>query len=116
MELLFGGRYLVEHFRCSFMDDPFEGMAIIGYDNQKKKHVSIWIDSHSTGIMMSEGTYDEATKTTTMMGDYVDPLRGPMKMKNVLREISKDKNVMEMYDIGPDGKEQKTMEITYTRE
>ena len=95
---------------------PFEGMQLMGYDNIKKKHVSVWIDSMSTGITQMEGTYDEATKTLTMTGQTDDPIAGPTKMRSVTREVSKDKCVMEMYQTGPDGKEQKCMEVTYTRE
>ena len=65
--------------------------------------------------MVTEGTYDEATKTTTMLGEYDDPFFGPTKMKSLVRELSKDRQVVEMYRIGPAGQEQKNMEITYTR-
>jgi hypothetical protein len=115
MELIFGGRYLVEHFKCSMMEKPFEGMALVGFDNLKKKYVSIWLDNMSTGFIQMEGTYDEATKTTTSYGECDDPFMGRQKMKSVMRELSKDKHVFEMYQIGPDGKETKTMEIIYTR-
>ena len=62
-EVIFGGRYVKEDFRCTMMGKPFQGLAIAGYDNIKKKHVSVWLDNGSTGIMLMEGTYDEATKT-----------------------------------------------------
>ena len=116
MDLVFDGRYLKEQYRCLMMEKPFEGLGLLGYDNHKKKYVSIWLDNLSTGIIMTKGTRDEATKTTTMMGEYDDPLMGPVKMKNVIRELSKDNIVFETYRIGPDGKERKEMEITYTRE
>ncbi len=116
MELVFDGRYLKEHYRCLSTEMPFEGMQLMGYDNIKKKHVSVWIDSMSTGITQMEGTYDEATKTLTMTGQTDDPITGPTKMRSVTREVSKDKCVMEMYQTGHDGKEQKCMEVTYTRE
>jgi hypothetical protein len=115
MEVVFGGRYMVEHFKCTMMERPFEGMALAGFDNLKKKYVSIWLDNMSTGFMVMEGTFDEATKTTTSYGEYDDPFMGRQKMKSVLREVSKDKHVFEMYQIGPDGQENKTMEITYSR-
>jgi hypothetical protein len=116
MELIFGGRYLKEHFRCDMEGKPFEGMGLFGYDKIKKKYVAVWCDNFSTGIIMTEGTYDEATKTLTMTGESVDPLKGPYKMKQVVREVSKDKQIFEMYRIGADGSERKEMEITYTRQ
>ena len=116
METILGGRYMKEHFRCTMMDQPFEGLALAGFDNHRKKYISVWLDNLSTDIMVMEGTFDEATKTGTYVGDYDDPFFGPTKMKNVVREISKDKHIFEMFKIGPDGTEQKEMEITYTRQ
>jgi hypothetical protein len=98
------------------MDKPFEGLNVTGYDNLKKKYVSVWLDNHSTGFITMEGAYDEAAKTTTYVGEYDDPLTGRAKMRNVLREITKDRYVFETYQVGPDGREQKNMEITYTRQ
>jgi len=62
MELLLAGRYLKESYKCDMQGKPFEGIAVVGYDNYKKKYVTTWIDSMSTGIMMMEGTRDEATR------------------------------------------------------
>ncbi|MCP4247615.1 MAG: DUF1579 domain-containing protein [bacterium] len=115
LKTILGGRYLQERFACTTMNRPFEGMGLFGYDNVKKKYVSAWVDNFGTGIMLFEGTRDEATKTTTMFADYVDPFMGPTKLKSVIREVSKDKHVFEMYMIGSGGDEQKSMEITYTR-
>ena len=116
MELLFGGRYLKEDYHCSSPEMPFKGLGLHGYDNHKKKYVSVWLDSLSTGIMMMEGAYDEATKTATMMGEYDDPFMGQFKAKSTIRELSKDRRLFEMYRIGADGKERKDMEITYIRQ
>ncbi len=117
MEVIFGGRYMVERYRCMMKDRPFEGMGIVGYDKLKKKYVHVWLDNFGTGFMVSEGTRDEATKTSTYLGEYDDPMTGQkQKHKNVLREVTKDQTVMEMYMVGPDGTEFKSMEITYTRQ
>ena len=116
MELVFGGRYLKEHYRCLSEDMPFEGMLLMGYDNLEKKHVSLWIDSLSTGFMLMEGSYDEATRSLTMTGEADDPFLGPIKMRGVTREVSKDKVVFEMYRKGAEGPEEKCMETTYNRE
>jgi hypothetical protein len=114
--LVFGGRYLQEHYRCNSPDMPFEGVALTGYDTMKKKYVTIWYDSMSTGIMIREGDYDPATKTTTTYSaEYDDPFMGTGKMKNAIKTVSDDEQVMESYWIGKDGHETKTMEIRYTR-
>ena len=48
----------------------FKGHGIEGYDNVKKKFIGTWMDSMGTGIMMSEGDYDPATKTFTYRGEF----------------------------------------------
>ena len=64
-------------------DMQFKGMGIEGYDNVKKKFVGSWIDNMGTGIMMSEGTYDPATKTFTYTTDE-EMMPG---MKTKIREL-----------------------------
>ena len=82
----------------------------------KKKYFCIWYDSTSTGVMVLEGDHDPTTKTTTMYSaEYDDPFMGTGKMKNVIKAVSDDEQIMESYWIGKDGHETKTMEIHYTR-
>lgn len=112
-----GGRYLVEQYRGQFMGKPFEGAGWMGYDNLKKKWVGAWIDSGGTGIMYSEGTLDEAGKVLTMVSEnMIDPMTNkPTRSRNVTRYESPDREVMEMWGPGPDGKDMKMFEIVLTR-
>ena len=95
-------------------DMEFKGHGMEGYDNVKKKFVGTWMDNRGTGIMMSEGDYDPATKTFTYTSE-MEPVPG---MKTKVREVMKltDKNHMtfEWYE-NQNGQENKTMEIAYTR-
>lgn len=92
----------------------FKGHGLEGYDNVKKKFIGTWMDNMGTGIMMSEGDYDPATKTFTYNSE-MEPMPG---MKVPVREVLKmtDKNHMtfELYE-NRGGQEVKTMEINYTR-
>lgn len=98
----------------NMMDVPFKGMAIEGYDNVKKKFVSTWIDNMGTGIMLSEGTYDPASKTLTYSADY-EPMPGmKTKARQVVKITDKDHHTMEYFE-DRGGKEVKVMEITYAR-
>src|SRR6058998_2018582 len=63
----------------------FKGMGIEGYDNVKKKFIGSWIDNMGTGIELSEGTYDPATKTFTYTSE-MEPMPG---MKTQVREVLK---------------------------
>ena len=92
----------------------FKGHGLEGYDNVKKKFVGTWMDNMGTGIMMSEGDYDPATKTFTYNAE-VEPMPG---MKTAVREVLKmtDKSHMtfEWYE-NRGGQDVKTLEIDYTR-
>jgi hypothetical protein len=92
----------------------FKGMGVDGYDNVKKKFVGSWVDNMGTGIMMSEGAYDPATKTFT----YTTEVEAIPGMKTQVREVMKvaDKDHMsfEWFET-QGGQEKKTMEINYTR-
>jgi uncharacterized protein DUF1579 len=113
---LMGGRYCQEETSGDFQGMPFTGMGVTGYDNVLKKYVSIWIDNMGTGIMTSQGTIDAAGKVIAWTGESSDPMTGkPSKVRMVTRLTDDDHHTFEMYARGPDGKEMKMMEISYTR-
>jgi hypothetical protein len=109
------GRVLVEDVKSSMMGMQFNGHGMMGYDNVSGKYWSTWIDSMSTGLMVSEGSCDDKG-TCTLTGTWNDPVKkGPVKARMTTRWTSPTTEVFEMY--GPDkmGKEMKMMEITYTK-
>jgi hypothetical protein len=113
---IMGGRYLEEHFTATMMGKPFEGMGLTGYDNAKKAYVGTWIDSMGTGIMMSTGTLDASGKVMTSTGTEMDAMTGKEKTMKIVDKWEGDKkHVAEFFSKGPDGKEMKMMEITYTK-
>lgn len=113
---IMGGRYIEDVTLGEFQGQPFEGRGITGYDNLKKKYVSLWFDSMGTGLMTGEGTYDAASKTFHYLSTGSDPMTGTTKTVRLVDKIlGPDSFINEMYDTGPDGKEFKSMEITYTR-
>ena len=116
-ELMLGGRYVQQTYRCPSMGMPFEGVGITGYDKFKKKYVSIWMDSMSTAIGISEGTPDASGRVFTYYGTVDDPLTGErgMMTRTVIREVDDDKVVMEMHEKRSASDERKVMEIEYTR-
>jgi hypothetical protein len=111
---IMNGRYLQEDFRGQMMGRPFSGRTTLGFNNVKQTYQSVWIDDMNTGIFCSEGKGD--SKSVTLEGKSSCPATGrtdvPMRM--VLRVISPDKHVFEMFD-GSKGNA-KTLEITYTRQ
>lgn len=115
-EMLYDGRFCVEKVEGVMMGMPFYGMSISGYDNIKGKHTMVWIDNMGTGTIYSEGDCSDNCTVETQQYSYLDPMTGKdIKVKMVFRTIDKNKRALESYTIGDDGKEFKSMEITYTR-
>ena len=92
----------------------FTGSSLEGYDNAKQKFVSTWSDSMSTGIMLSEGTYDPASKTFTYTGDYAMAPGMTSKVRATTKIVDSDHHTFEYFE-DRGGHEVKTMEIAYTR-
>lgn len=119
---MFGGRYVQQEVHSPPggpppMDKEFHGLGYVGYDNIRKEYVSVWFDDMSTMMMFAYGTADASGKTITYTGECADCMTGKkdQKFRNVIKLVSDDKHTMEMYVVGRDGKEFKTMEIVYTR-
>jgi hypothetical protein len=114
METMLEGRFLRQTFEGEFGGVKFTGIGITGYDNAQKKYTGVWIDNMGTGIMHLSGEYDEATKTTTEIGEATTPI-GPMKFRMVTKHVNDDKFTFTMHMSLADGNEQLMMESTYTR-
>lgn len=113
--MILDGRVMLEEFSGSMMGAPFTGHGTFGYDNVSGKYWSNWNDSMSTGVMVSGGSCD-AQGACTFIGSWNDPItKGPVTARMTSRWTSPDVQVFEMHGPGPDGKEFKMMEITYTR-
>jgi hypothetical protein len=120
---IFGGRYFQVDVSGKMQmpgpdgkpkDMEFKGISIEGYDNVKKKFLATWADNMGTGIMLSEGTYDPATKTFTYTGE-IEMIPGmKQKIRETVKVVDKDHHMFEWYE-DRGGKEAKTMEISYTR-
>ena len=109
------GRFVEESAQGMHMGQPFNGVSLTGYDNAGKEYQSIWYDNMGTGMMVTKGSYDAATKTITQSGMFNCPLRGNMSVRWVTKMIDENTYSFEMW--GPDetGKDFKGMEIIYKR-
>jgi hypothetical protein len=111
-----GGRQVHTDFTSTFMGQPYQGVGFVGYDNVRGKYTSTWSDNMSTGVMVSDGEYDPATKTYTFRGEMGDPMKegAMLPIRETVRIVDADHHVMEMFE-PHDGKEIRTMQIEYTR-
>jgi len=110
------GRFVEEEFQGEMMGKAFHGRSLIGYDNTKQTFNSVWVDDLNTSMFTSEGRGENANKVITLEGKATCAATGrrDIPMKQVLRVVSPEKHVFEMFD-GSKGNA-KTLEITYTRQ
>lgn len=115
-KMILGGRYQEGIHTGNMWGMPFEGRGLVAYDNATEEFISTWIDNMGTGMMMTKGKYDEATKKLTLNGSMVDPVTKKEKtVKEVITYVDENNQKMEMFEIKKDGTEFKTMEITSKR-
>ena len=115
MKMLLDGRFLKQKFTGEMMGQPFSGIGIDGYDNLRKKYVTVWIDTMGTGIFLMEGTASADGKTITLEGQHDEPGGGKMSHRAVWKIIDQNTQTFDMYGTHHGGKEMKVMEIAYTR-
>jgi hypothetical protein len=109
------GRVMEEDMQSKMHGQPFTGHGMQGYDNVSGKYWGTWNDSMSTGVMVSEGTCDDQG-ACNFTGSWNDPItKGKTVARMTTKRISPTQELFEMYAPGPDGKEMKMLEITYTR-
>jgi hypothetical protein len=114
-QMALNGLWLLEHYKGEAGGMAFEGRGATSYDPAKKKFVNVWIDSMVSSPMLSEGTFDKAKKTLTLVGTM--PLPDGKSMKSSITITYKDANtkVLSLKGNTPDGKEFEMVEITYKR-
>ncbi len=118
-KMVMGGHFLIEKVKGELdMGDgnmtPFEGMAIIGFDNHKQQFFSTWIDNMSTGMMEEWG--ERKGDTIVTHGEAYNPMFGAVvKSKSIATIVDANTRRLEMFTTPPNGKPFKMMEITYTR-
>jgi uncharacterized protein DUF1579 len=120
---LWEGRYFISETTGEKLQMPWsdgkevtvKDMAIEGYDNNKKKFFSSYIDNHwDTGVIAWEGSYDSAAKTFTYVTEIEETPGVKIKMQRLVRILDDNNYREEMYE-ERSGKELKVTEINYTR-
>ena len=115
VKMVMGGRYQEGTYKGDMMGMPFEGKSTVAYNNASKEFISTFMDNMGTGLMVSTGTYDKATKTIKSKGEMVSPMDGkkvPYRENYIF--VDKDTRKLEMFDT-KNGKEYKSMEIIMKR-
>ncbi len=112
------GLFLVERVTGKSVGMPgeFKGLGILGYNTFENRYESVWIENMATPISFMTGTYDAGKKSMTFTGDMLNSMTGKReKQRHVVDLSDPSKQTMLGYGIGPDGKEFKNFEGTFTK-
>ena len=115
MKMLLDGRFLYQEFTGEMMGQPFSGVGIDAYDNLRKRYVTVWLDTMSTGVFTMEGTASADGKTITLKGQHGETGGGQMTHRAIWKLVDANTQTFEMYGAHGHGKEMKMLEIAYTR-
>lgn len=111
-KMILDGRFLEETMHADFMGTKFEGRMIQGYDTVAKEHFSMWLDSSTPMVSHSRGKMVDGI--LKMTGVAPDQATGKPKKNKSEVKVEGKTITMTMWDVLPDGKTNKTMEIVYT--
>lgn len=116
-QMILDDHFLEQIYSGTVMGKPFEGRGIYGYDNIRKEYTGIWFDNMATGIMISAGQYDAATKTMKDEGNMSCPITNETHRwyRSVTTIADDDHYTYETFMKDKDGKEFRSMLISYTR-
>jgi hypothetical protein len=110
-----GDLWVESEFVSEEKDGRFEGRGLMGYDAQKKKYVSVWVDSMGSQLAVMEGDYDAEKKLLTMSGAMPGKDGKMVEWTYETHHESPDKRHFYVRRPGPDGELMTVMTIQYTR-
>ena len=113
--LVANGNFLLHEYEGTLMDEPMQGLAIIGYYIGGKQWQTAWVNNHHNGtrIMVSEGT--EAADKPNVLGSYPAGEGPDWGWRTTLELKSPKKLVLMHYNITPEGEESSAVEFDYKR-
>ena len=116
-EMILNGRVQSSTYAGDMMGQPFKGLCFVGFDNQKQKWWTLWMDDMSTMAMYTEGTGSADHKTVTYTGEMPCPANGGKMtpFRQVVTIKSDDSYTVEMFSQDDKGKEFRGMLLEYTR-
>lgn len=114
---LVDGRWILRESEGSLMGMPVKSFSIIGFDNYKKKYVSVAVDSMTTSMLTAMGNKDMTGRNLIMYGKMDEPMSGELEktVKYILRIVDDNKHVVEIHDLGIGEKNTKVIEMIFTR-
>jgi hypothetical protein len=110
-----GGLWIASSLEADFGGEKYYGRGFDTYDPNKKKYISVWIDSMSVAPAVFEGNYDEAGNVLTMTADGPGPDGTPARYRIVLEKINDTTYRETMYMSGPNMPETRMFALIFKR-
>lgn len=115
IETILGGRFVRLDYQGTVMGKPHAGEMLIGFEPDANRFTAVWIDSFhmSPGMMVSTGERGE-DGSISVLGSY--PAGGQTwGWRTVLRTIDDDHLQIEAFNISPEGREDRAIEMQLVR-
>ncbi len=107
--------WLESRFAGQVLGVPMQGYGLTGFDGKTERWVGVWVDSTSTWLGISAGKQLEGRRALEFRG-RVRGFDGVLREQRAVTEvIDADQHTYTTYVVQA-GAEQKTMEVTYTRQ
>ena len=108
-----GGLWLVSDFVSE--TSGFEGHGVYGFDPARGKYVGTWVDSARSFLVVSEGSYDAASRIMTFTTEATIAPGRSMRWRETTETLDADTQVWRSFMPAPDGSEFEMMTVTYRR-
>lgn len=114
--LAMNGLFVEEEYVDKNNKAPFIGKGIYGYDKVAGQFTAAWYDTMTSGMWLSTGSPANDGKIINYEGGSSCPITGEYtENRSELVIVNNNKHILKMYDIAPDGKEYRSLEILYER-
>lgn len=110
-----GGNFLVSDYRADSKKAPFAGHGLLGYDPERKKYLSAWVDTAGAILEVREGDYDAAADTLTFNLEAAGGSGRTTPAREVLQWKGADQRTRTILTSEADGREKTGMTIKYRR-
>ena len=113
---LLDGRFILHEYAGVLKGELFQGMTIYGYNVQRNKCQATWMDTAHMGTSMMHLEGEGKGRGFWLLGTYDDPNGGPPWGWRIVVELeTENRLVITSYNINPQGRESKAIEIICNR-
>jgi hypothetical protein len=110
------GKFLQQEYKSTVNGRPFTVLQMLGYDTTNQQFIEVYFNSLETAPMHNVGTLSDDGKVITHLGEHLDMATQKLvKLRTVYTFTDKDHFLLEWFQTGADGKEDKVVTLTHIR-